>query len=110
MESINAVEVIGIDEPKKRRRSKWDAPAAAAGADGIDNIVLSSSVVAAGTLLTQQQAVEKAFAQQALAQTMMVRATQPMFSTAVTVAAAVPAVSKLDCRIYIGWVSIVSVS
>ena len=105
MEGDRTGEVMSSDEPKKRRRSKWDAPAPATDSGGTDGGVLSSSVVAAGALLTKQQAAEKAFAQQALAQTMMVRAAQPIFSPAMISTAVAPAASKLDCRIYIGCVS-----
>ena len=105
MESNN----IDADEPKKKRRSKWDAPATTGVPTNEGSAVsVVSSAVAAGALITQQQAAEKAFAQQALAQTMMVRSvpmpiSMPIAQLSIPSApSSAAAVNKLDARIYIG--------
>ena len=106
MESNN----IDADEPKKKRRSKWDAPATSGAPSTNEGSAVSvvSSAVAAGALITQQQAAEKAFAQQALAQTMMVRSvpmpiSMPIAQLSIPSApSSAAAVNKLDARIYIG--------
>jgi hypothetical protein len=92
---------------KKRRRSKWDAPATSVGSQTSDRSSISSSVLSLDPAIGQQTTADKTqtlLNQQALAQTMMSRLSTPFSAlTGPTPTAVLSATaSRLDCRVYVG--------
>jgi hypothetical protein len=92
---------------KKRRRSKWDAPATSTGSVTSDKSSISSSVLSLEPSIAQQTTVDKTqihLNQQALAQTMMTRLSTPFSALTGPIPTAVisATASRLDCRVYVG--------
>lgn len=92
---------------KKRRRSKWDAPATSVGSIPSDIGSISSSVLSLEPVVAQQPTADRAsiqLNQQALAQTMMSRLSTPFSALTGPVPTAVlsATASRLDCRVYVG--------
>lgn len=92
---------------KKRRRSKWDAPATSAGSVTSDKGSISSSVLSLDPAIAQHLTVDNTqiqLNQQALAQTMMTRLSTPFSALTGPVPTAVisATASRLDCRVYVG--------
>lgn len=107
---ISSGDVDAEAAAKKRRRSKWDTPAATPTPSAVDSSIFSNSVPSFNAPLLATMKPPVPMGLPAPAQTLVPRMPplplqMPMIPMMPIInMALVSAASKLDCRIYVGWV------